>query len=146
MATPLDNIALPDNQLSGATATTNAQKFLDLWWRICSKTGLGLLIAAIADGILTRTFPKLGPDWKPTTVTTSVQQEVAALPQNVKNIRDDIAALQKQVAALSTPTVTLTDAQVGALALQIASALPAAPSADTVAAAVMAAIKAQAAK
>lgn len=169
--TTIDDIALPDADLrpAGLDTSTNQGKLIDLWnkgldvwWRVCSHTGLTKLIAAIADGVLSRPIPKLDANWLPTKVNTSGYTEIGALPQNVANIRGDVAGVKSElddtdhgllalkteleavktaVAGLSSPT--LTDAQVASLAAQIAAAIPAAPSAADVATAVMNAIKAQ---
>ena len=58
-----DDITLPDANLNPTDLDTgtNQGKFThiwrmgkDIWWRLCSRTGLAKLIAAFADGILTR--------------------------------------------------------------------------------------------
>ena len=153
----LDDIALPDANLNpaGLDTSTNQGKFTnlwtlsrDVWWRLCSKTGLSKLIAAFSDGVLNRAFPKLGPDWKPTKDVSTIGIELGAFPQNVANIRGDVAGLARQLAAvqaqltavqgqlagLSAPA--LTDAQAAALAQQIAAALPAAPTTGEILAAI----------
>lgn len=140
----IDDIARADSELSldtNAGGTSFRQKILDIWWRLCSKTGLTKLIAAISDGVLDRPLVKLGPDWRPTAVPTSTRQEIQALAQNFKNQHDQVAAVARKIddlaakfAGLSAPQ--LSDAQVASLAQEVVAALPHIPATDEFAKAV----------
>ena len=53
MATPIDDIARPGSELDPVRGgTTYRQKILDIWWRICSKTGLTRFLNAVAYAVL----------------------------------------------------------------------------------------------
>lgn len=99
-----DDIALPDANLNADDTSTNQGKFVnlwklgrDIWWRLCSRTGLAKLIAAVADGILTRPVNVLDANWNPTKATTWTGREIGALPQNFKNLQADIDALKASI-------------------------------------------------
>ena len=89
-----DDIALPDANLNADDTSTNQGKFVnlwklgrDVWWRVCSRTGLAKLIAAFSDGILTRPVNVLDANWNPTKATTWTGREIGALPQNFANVK-----------------------------------------------------------
>lgn len=137
----LDDIARPDNELSGATGTSNAQKFADIWWRLCSRTGLSKLIAAFVEAILGKQVPQFDASWAPSKTVTWLGREVAALPQNFKNTQDKADAAK---AAVDQLRADLPQLIANALANQ--PAVAAQVDANAVAAAVIAAERAQWAK
>ena len=163
----LDDASLPDAQLNpaGLDTSTNQGKFTDIWnkvrdiwWRTCSKTGLAKLVTAIADAVLNRQVAEYGDNWVPTKTMTWLGQEVASLAQNFRNVLNAIAAVLKAVEALQSDVTTiktqlstlsapqLTDTQLAALAQQVAAALPHAPTAEEIKAAVLQGIREQASK
>ena len=93
----LDDIARPDNELSGPTGTSNAQKFADIWWRLCSRTGLSKLIAAFVDAVLGKQVAQFDASWAPSKTVTWLGREVAALPQNFKNTQEKADAAKAAV-------------------------------------------------
>lgn len=89
----LEAIAVPDEQLEGAKGSSNQQKLKDIWWRICSKTGLSKLIAAIAEGVLNFQFDKYDQYGK-IIGKSSIRNENAWLPGNFARQAGEIAALR----------------------------------------------------
>ena len=108
MATPIDDIARPDSELDPVRGgTTYRQKILDIWWRICSKTGLTRFLNAVAYAVLKYPVPKLDKSWKPTKVLTDGFTEIGAVAQNVSNITDGVAAAQKSADAATAAVASL---------------------------------------
>ena len=78
MASAIDGIVRPDDELQ---KTTTLQKLLDIWWRLCSKSGLTPLIAAFAEGILNAPIPKFDGNGK-AIGTTTLGAEIGWNPAN----------------------------------------------------------------
>ena len=88
MAKEIDGIARPDDELK---TSTTLQKLLDLWWRVCSKTGLSKLIAAFAEGILNAPIPKFDQNGK-LIGYTSIGAEIGWNPANFARQAGELAA------------------------------------------------------
>ena len=126
-----DDITLPDESLNPTDLDlgTNQGKFdfivrmgKDIWWRVCSRSGLSKLIAAFADGILTRPVNVLDANWKPTNETVWAGLEIGALRQNFKNVKASADAAKASADAATAAVNTLNSN----LAVQVNKAVAAA--------------------
>ena len=96
MANAIDNIARPDDELK---TSTTLQKLLDIWWRVCSKSGLTRLIAAFAEGILNAPIPKFDGNGR-AVGSTSLGAEIGWNPANNAKLDKKMDAVLDLVAKL----------------------------------------------